>query len=645
MKNIIVGTAGHIDHGKSALVRALTGTDPDRLEEEKRRGITIDIGFATLDLDGKFRLGFVDVPGHERFVKNMLAGVGGIDLLLFVVAADESVQPQTREHFDICRLLEVRQGIVVLTKADLVSTEVLDLVRLEMEEFVAGSFLAGAPIVPVSSRTGQGLDQLRSELLKLAEAVPAKDASRQFRLPVDRVFVMKGFGAVVTGTLVSGTVRKDAEVEVHPTRKRVRVRGIQVHGQSTDAALAGQRTALNLAGVEAEDLARGMILTDPDRFEATQRVHTLYAQLPSAPPLKNGARVHFHSGTAELIGKVLLLDEMQGKETERKIAPGGTGYVEFRLSEPTLLLPGDRFIVRQFSPVITIGGGRVLDNWVPRAIMPARSPRREEARKFLKILEEGNREAVLLALLARAPGGFLREEDLVARMGWLPEECRGTAEALRKAGSAMFLQDKPLWIAESARLERLRADVVRLLERFHKDNPLLPGVSKEAVRSKALSSAHPQIGDTVLRQLVEQKQIVISGETVRLAKHKIVLKDEEEQSKRKIARVFEQSGLTVPALKEVLGKLPIERNRAEKILKMLLQEGVLIRVSDDLVFHSDAIRRLRGLLAQYKTKSDRITVGTFKDLAQVSRKYAIPLLEYMDRERVTRRAGDERILL
>lgn len=644
MKNIIVGTAGHIDHGKSALVRALTGTDPDRLEEEKRRGITIDIGFATLVLEEKYRLGFVDVPGHERFVKNMLAGVGGIDLLLFVVAADESVQPQTREHFDICRLLGVQQGIVVITKADLVSSEILELVRLEMEEFVAGSFLMGAPIIPVSSRTGQGLEPLRGELLRLAAAVPAKDASKHFRLPIDRVFVMKGFGAVVTGTLVAGAVHKDSVVEIHPIRRRARVRGIQVHGEAAETALAGQRTALNLAATEAGDLTRGMILTDPDRFEVTQRVHTLFSLLPSAPPLKNGARVHFHSGTAELIGKVLLLDETTGKETERKLAPGESGYVQFRLSEPTLLLPGDRFIVRRFSPVITIGGGQVLDNWVPRQAMPIRPPRRTDTRKFLKVLEDGNREATVRAVLGRTPGGFLRVDDLVPRTGWLPEECREIAGSLQKAGHVRFLQEYPLWIADSGRLERLRGEVMNLLQRFHKENPLLPGISKEALRSRVLSS-HPQIGEAVLRQLVEQKQIVVSGETVRSRAHKIVLKDEEEQSKRQIARAFEQAGLMVPSVRQVLGKLSIEPRRAEKILQMLLQEGVLVRVSEDLVFHAEAIRKLLKLLARHKSKSNRITVRAFKDLAQVSRKYAIPLLEYLDRERVTRRAGDERILL
>ena len=645
MKNIIVGTAGHIDHGKSALVRALTGTDPDRLEEEKRRGITIDIGFATLDLDHEFRLGFVDVPGHERFVKNMLAGVGGIDLLLFVVAADESIQPQTREHFDICRLLEVPRGLIVITKSDLASPEMLELVRLEMEEFVAGSFLEGAPVVAVSSRTGEGLDRLQAELRRLAAEAQAKDASRHFRLPIDRAFVMKGFGSVVTGTLISGTVKKEAEVEVHPIQRRLRVRGIQVHNQQVEEAQAGQRTAVNLAGIETGELARGMVLTDPGRFEVTQRIHTLFSLLPSAPPLKNGSRVHFHSGTVELIAKVLLLEESAGAESERKLQPGQSAYVEFRLSDPALLLPGDRFIVRQFSPVITIGGGKVLDNWVPRQAVPARSPRREETRKFLQVLETGSRQEILLGLLSRSPGGCLREEDLIAHTGWLAKECREAAQALRAANRAIFLQENPLVVAEAARLDRLRGEAIKLLERFHKENPLLPGLSKEALRSRVLSSAHPQIADAVFRQLVEQSQIVVSGETVRLTAHKIVLKEEEEQSKRQIARAFEQAGLMVPAVKEVLGKLSIERQRAEKILQILLQEGSLIRVSEDLVFHAEAIGKLRRLLAQYKVKSNRITVGAFKDLTQVSRKYAIPLLEYLDRERVTRRVGDERILL
>ena len=647
MKHIIVGTAGHIDHGKSALVRALTGTDPDRWEEEKRRGITIDIGFATLDLDAEHRLGFVDVPGHERFVKNMLAGIGGIDLVLLVVAADQSIQPQTREHFDICRLLEVRRGIILLTKADLVEPDILGLVKLEVEEFVAGSFLEGAPVLAVSSRTGEGIDRAKSELLRLAAEAPAKDSSRHFRLPIDRAFVMKGFGVVVTGTLVSGEIRKESEVEVHPVGKRLRVRGIQVHNQAVEAASAGQRTALNLSGVETGELVRGMTLSDPGRFQSTKRADCLLHLLPSARPLKNGASVHFHSATAEVIGKAILLeqpaDNGSAKKSENKMEPGASAYVQFRLRDPVLLLPGDRFIIRQVSPVITIGGGRVLENWVPRHSL--RRMVRENEAKSLRVLESGTRENILETLLSHSPGGCLSADELIARTGWLLAECRQTAQQLQKAGKASVLSEKPLLVAEEVRLEQLRRRTVTALEKFHKQNPLLPGMSREALRTKLFTRAHPALTEATLKKMTVLGKIVVAGELVKLGGHKIVLKDEEQQAKQQIARAFERTGLTVPAVKEVLGKLPVERQRAERILKILLQEKLLIRVSEDLVFHADAIRKLRKTLAQYKTASDRIKVGTFKDLARVSRKYAIPLLEYLDREHVTRRVGDERILL
>ncbi len=647
MKHIIVGTAGHIDHGKSALVRALTGTDPDRWEEEKRRGITIDIGFATLDLDAEHRLGFVDVPGHERFVKNMLAGIGGIDLVLLVVAADQSIQPQTREHFDICRLLEVRRGIILLTKADLVEPDILGLVKLEVEEFVAGSFLEGAPVLAVSSRTGEGMDRAKSELLRLAAEVPAKDSSRHFRLPIDRAFVMKGFGVVVTGTLVSGEIRKESEVEVHPVGKRLRVRGIQVHNHAVEVATAGQRTALNLSGVDTGELVRGMTLSDPDRFQSTKRADCLLHLLPSARPLKNGASVHFHSATAEVIGKAILLeqpaDNGSAKKTENKMEPGASAYVQFRLRDPMLLLPGDRFIIRQVSPVITIGGGRVLENWVPRHSL--RRMVRENEAKSLRVIENGTRENILETLLSRSPGGCLDANELIARRGWLLAECRQTAQQLQKAGKASVLSEKPLLVAEEVRLEKLRRRTVEALEKFHKQNPLLPGMSREALRTKLFARAHPAFTEAVLKKLTDLGKIVMAGELVKLGGHKIVLKDEEQQAKQQIARAFERAGLMVPAVKEVLGKLPVERQRAERILRILLQEKRLVRVSEDLVFHADAIRKLRQTLARYKTTSDRINIGTFKGLARISRKYAIPLLEYLDREHVTRRAGDERILL
>src|SRR3984893_12795978 len=352
MQNLVVGTAGNIDHGKSALVEALTGTHPDRLEEEKRRGITLDIGFAFLELGG-VSLGFVDVPGHERFVRNMLAGASGFDLVLLVIAADESIKPQTREHFEICKLLRIPRGLVVLTKCDLVEPEVLELVRLETEEFVRGSFLHGAPLVAVSAKTGAGLDELRRQLAGIAGETPPMDASRHFRLPIDRAFAMKGFGTVVTGTLIAGEVKAEDEVELFPSRRRLRVRGVQSGGKAVISASAGQRTARNLAGIEHNEVSRGMVLAAPKRFEATSRLDARIVLLASAKRLKHGARVHFHHGSAETIAAVHLFGA-------KEIMPGSTGLAQLRLAEPTLALPGARFILRQFSPVVTIGGGTGL---------------------------------------------------------------------------------------------------------------------------------------------------------------------------------------------------------------------------------------------------------------------------------------------
>jgi len=395
MKSVIVGTAGHIDHGKTSLVKALTGIDADRLEEEKLRGITIDIGFAHLELPAPngetLRLGFVDVPGHERFVRNMLAGVGGIDLVVLVIAADEGIKPQTREHFDICRLLAVRRGMTVLTKSDAVDRDTLEVVHLEVEDFLRGSFLdpANSPIVAASSLTGAGLDEVKTALAKVASEANAKDSAALARLPIDRVFTMKGFGSVVTGTLVSGTIRKEEELEVFPGGKRVRVRGVQVHGASSDEALAGQRTALNLAGVSTEDLARGMMLAPPETFRSTLRVDTLLALLPTAKPLKHGARVHFHAYTMETIAEARLYGPKQ-------LEPRDEQFVQLRLAEPTLLLPGDRFILRQFSPVVTIGGGLVLD-----ASPLARKQPQYEIATFLTKMMAGSPQEILAARVSR----------------------------------------------------------------------------------------------------------------------------------------------------------------------------------------------------------------------------------------------------
>jgi selenocysteine-specific elongation factor len=623
MKNIIIGTAGHIDHGKTALVRALTGIDTDRLKEEKQRGISIDLGFAHLQLSPDVRLGLVDVPGHERFIKNMLAGVSGIDLVLFVIASDESIKPQTREHFDICMLLGIRKGIVVLTKADLAQGDLLELARLEAGEFVRGSFLEDAPMVAVSATTGAGLDELRAELARLAATVPEKDASQYFRLPVDRAFAMRGFGAVVTGTLVSGAVRVDQEVELHPAHKRVRVRGIQVHGADVQQATAGQRTALNIAGVDASELARGMVLAEAGRFHVTSHIDCVFELLRSAKPLKHRAPVHFHAGTAEVEAEIRRL---QGTDP---IAPGSREYVRLVLSEPLLILPGDRFIVRMFSPVITIGGGVVLDIAAPRRVS------RLGLSDRLQILET----AALperIALLARESRYGIGMPELVARTGLLESGLRkaSSAASLTVLDSPQFWLLDPGWVG--AKLEALHEH----LKLFHRQNPLLAGASKEELRSKFLGGAPPWLLDALLAR---SKTLSVDAETIRLSSHKVALKQDEEEATTKIENAFRSGGLATPAVHEVLAKSGVDPARARTLLQLMLRDKRLVRVSDELVFHASAMQSLRDLLAQ--KKGLQFAVPEFKDWTGISRKYAIPLLEYLDRERITRRDGDARVVL
>ena len=632
MKSVIVGTAGHIDHGKTALVKALTGIDADRLEEEKRRGITIDIGFAHLELAAptgeKLRLGFVDVPGHERFVRNMLAGVGGIDLVLLVIAADESIKPQTREHFDICRLLAVRRGITVLTKSDAVDAETLDVVKLEVEEFLRGSFLdpANSPIVAVSSLTGAGLPELKQALAKMAQEVPARDPSALVRLPIDRVFTMKGFGTVVTGTLVSGTIHKDDELEVFPIGKHVRVRGVQVHGESADKAIAGQRTALNLAGATVEDLARGMTLAPPGTFRSTNRMDVSLSLLPSVKPLKDRARVHLHAYTSETIAEVAL-------DGAKAVKPGETTYARLRLAEPALLLPGDRFIVRQFSPVVTIGGGIVLD-----ALPLSRSLHKDST---LEALASGDRKTVVQARVARAHHDGISLHELVAETGWTRATISSLLADAVKAGHIVQIED--VFLLTSAWNE-LQRQILGSISEFHKTHPLEPGIGKEALRDQ--TDGGPVVFEAVLRQLARDGKIELSGELVHLRGRGVVMRDDEAESKRTIEQAFSSAGLQVPALYNVLAGLKVDKARAQKIVTLLLRDKVLVKISEELVFHQSALEALRRQIATQKSQGvAKIDVGKFKELTGVSRKYAIPLLEYLDRERVTRRVGDERVIL
>jgi selenocysteine-specific elongation factor len=635
MKSVIVGTAGHIDHGKTTLVKALTGIDADRLEEEKRRGITIDLGFANLELTSDsgeaLRLGFIDVPGHERFVRNMLAGVGGIDVVLFVIAADEGIKPQTREHFDICRLLGIPRGIVALTKCDAVDADTLEVVRFEIEDFLRGSFLdpERTPIIPVSAVRGDGIEQLKRELARAASAVNAKDSAAITRLPIDRAFVMKGFGTVVTGTLMGGTVRRDEELELHPARKRVRARGIQVHGAATDQARAGERTAINLSGVGMQELERGMMLTQAGTLEPTRSIDVKLQLLSDAKTLKHLSRVHLHCFASDTVTQVHLL---QGKE----LKAGGSAFAQLRPAAPLVVIPGDRFILRQFSPVTTIGGGVVLDTFPMR-----RSTKEASAAvDFLSTLERANAvEALALRIERRGVDG-LRRLDAVKELGRTPESIDDGADKLLATGRVLSAGD--LLVAKSAALAAAK-ELLAALEEFHKLNPLVAGMTKESLRERL--GLNEKLFSFLIVQLASGKKIEVHSEQVRLAGRGVMMSAEEERARKTIEQAFSSAGLKVPLLKDVLAALSIDRARSQKIMTLLLREGVLVKLADELVFHRTALEQLRRIVIAEKTKTPRIDVGRFKDLAGVTRKHAIPLLEYLDRERVTRRVGDLREIL
>jgi selenocysteine-specific elongation factor len=632
MKSVIVGTAGHIDHGKSTLVEALTGTHPDRLAEEKRRGITIDLGFAFLEENG-VRFGFVDVPGHERFVSNMLAGAAGIDVLLLVIAADESIKPQTREHFDICRLLGVQRGVVALTKSDMVDSETLELVRMEAEEYLRGSFLERARLVPVSAKTGAGLSDLKKALSEAAASVGTKDEARYFRLPIDRAFAMKGFGSVVTGTLISGSVGPGDGVELFPGGERLRVRGVQSGGKSVERATPGQRTAVNLAGIEHTALKRGMALASPGKFRKTRRIDVRLELLPSARKLKQGSRVHFHAGTAETIAEVFF-------HGEKEVHPGGSALANLKLQEEVLVLPGDRFIVRQFSPVVTIGGGAVLDPLARRPML------RDMGRAaFLETLERGNHEEILVAMTERALLG-LGYEEIVARTGWTEKEILAALEKLHGTGRVKTVSAEPLALVSGKLFEDVRKKITERVERFKRENPLLPGIPREDLRASLGKRVRSETFRAALEELVAQKKVDTPGELVKKAGSEIALLPEEAKAKEQIEAAFAAASLAVPSVKEVLAKLTVEAKRAEKLLQILLREKNLVRVSPELIFHRQALAQLKEQLSAYKkAKGDRITVPIFKELTGITRKYAIPLLEYLDRERLTRRVGEERVIL
>ncbi len=637
MRSIVVGTAGHIDHGKSALVRALTGTDPDRLKEEQARGITIDLGFAHLETDG-VNLAFVDVPGHERFVKNMLAGAGGVDVALLVVAADESVMPQTREHFDICRLLQIPAGVVALTKSDLADRDTIELARLEVRELTAGSFLQDAPIVVVSSRTGSGLDELRRALIDVSAAVRARDREGPTRLPIDRVFSIKGFGTVVTGTLVAGTLEDDRELVVLPGERVVKVRGLQVHGRREPVADPGRRVAVNLGGVEVGELARGDTLCASGAFEPTQRVDVVVELVAGGRPLRHGSRVRFHQGTTELLGRVAVAARRTDGASIVEVPPGGAAFVRIRLERPAVLTRGDRFIIRAYSPSITIGGGQVLDPHPPRAGI-----RTATALGRFRRLDGGDDpagidHAVLTFVVERGRAG-LPASALLSRAGLSLPAANATIERLQQQRRIVRVAD--LLVAPAV-LQELSEQLLTALKAHHQSQPLSEGLPREEARERIFGRASPHIFEHVLSTLAAERKIV-ARDRLALAGHQVSLSAEESQALEAIERIFREAGLAPPDPSAVQASAHVPAAVVERIAALLVRQKRLVKL-DTLFFHADALAGLKADVRGMKGHA-RVDVSAFKERYGITRKYAIPLLEYLDRERVTRRVGDSRIVL
>ena len=637
--DIIVGTAGHIDHGKTALVRALTGTDTDRLPEEKQRGITIDLGFAELEL-GDVRYGFVDVPGHERFVKNMLAGASGIDLVLLVIAADEGIMPQTREHFDICRLLRVERGLVAITKTDLVDEEMLEIVRAEVSEFVSGTFLDRAPIVGVSSRNGEGIEELGNALAATASSVKPRTSLHVARLPIDRSFAVKGFGSVVTGTLASGKIREGDEVELLPEGRRLRVRGVQSHGRKVTEANSGRRTAVNLAGIDHHEVRRGMLLTEPDVLCPAQSFDAEVEVLSdSAGPLRTRQRIRVHIGTAEVLARVVVV-------AGPLIHPGEKGFVQLRLESPVAAILGERFIVRSYSPQETIAGGSILGSSEAR-FRRRNAPELSEILLSLSAALTDPSETLRLLIERSADRGQSRAE-IRAITGWSNNT---VDEAIAKLKAGDLILDSSGVYSSRANVALLERRVLRFVECMHEADRVAQAIPLEKVRADVFRSVRPEVEKAVLNILTSGGKLAVEGDAVRLVGRAARLSESEGAALTHLRNTFETAGLDVPKPDDIIensaSNTGADKEAVKKLFQQLLSSGELVRVNPEIVISS---KILDGLIERVRVFADRspdrlIDVAKFKEIAGVSRKYAIPLLEYFDQRRITARRGDKRLVI
>lgn len=639
MREIVLGTAGHVDHGKTSLIRALTGIETDRLKEEKKRGITIELGFAYLDLPCGHRLGIVDVPGHEKFVKNMVSGVMGMDLVAFIVAADEGIMPQTREHFEICRLLGVKEGIIVITKKDMVEAEWLDMVEEEVRDFCVGSFLEDAPLLRVSSITGEGIAELKEELDRFVSRQELKEVHGPFRLPVDRVFAMKGFGAVITGTSISGRIAIGEELRFYPSELIAKVRGLQVHSQSVEEVEAGHRTAINLQGVDTALIERGMVAATPGCLQPGFMLDCDFLYLAAnEKPFKHRTRVRIHLGTAEVMGRISLLDQDE-------LMPGQMAAVQLLFEVPVAVWPGDRYVVRSYSPATTIGGGRVLGNQPARKRRRATDEDQSHNAAVFQILQHGTVEEQILLFLEESQTVGLTADELSIRIGLFGKQLKKVMTGPLSTRKIVVVDSASQRYLSRTVSDGVEETLLATLTAFHRDNPLQSGLSKEELRSSLGRRVEQKVFQFCLGELLKRELVVQEESVVRLTSHRVALQADEKALQRDLEEWYRQKGLATATLRESMDRFSdAPENMVKEVLSLLLRQGKLVKISESLYYHTDTINTLAQDISAFISREGEIDAPRFKELTGLTRKFSIPLLEYFDKIKLTIRVGDTRIL-
>jgi selenocysteine-specific elongation factor len=634
LKNVIIGTAGHIDHGKTTLIKALTGRNTDRLKEEKERGISIDLGFTYFDLPSGKRAGIIDVPGHEKFIKNMLAGIGGIDIVVLVVAADEGIMPQTKEHLNILKLLKVKKGIIVLTKIDMVDSEWLEMISDQVHLEVADTFLEEAKIIPVSSIKGDGLKDLIAEIDKLAEVVEQKDISANFRLPIDRVFTVAGFGTVVTGTLISGIIKEGDKIELYPSNLQSRIRSIQVHEKSVKEAEAGQRVAVNIANVKVEEILRGNVLAKPDSMEPTMMIDAKMEMLDdSLMTIDNRDRLRLYHGTSEIMCRVVLLDRDELK-------PGESAFVQLRLEEKIACQKSDRFVIRFYSPMITIAGGTILDPNPPK-----RKRFREDVMEELIIKEKGDPIEVVEQFLLQSSDKFYEKKEMIKQLGLINDSFKNIIEVLKDKSLAVeFKQGEDSYYAHARYLNVVGVQLEKLLDQFHSKNPLKAGISKEEIKSKLFEAVKPRLYDAILDYYVQNNYIKLENQFVAKADFKVVFTENQSKMKDFLLNVYSENKYNPPKFTDILGSSKFDKNQIQMVYNALINMGYLVRIEDDIAFVKDAYNQGIQSVKEHIAQNGSIQLGEFRDLLGTSRKYAMALLDNFDQQKITKRVEDKRIL-